>query len=655
MRLDLGRGDQRLRAAVSVSFCLAFCLAFCLVGCERIDDPSLRPAYDPATAAPPPAKEAVAFDANRHLLWGDLHIHTSQSYDAYTMGTRALPDDAYTYMKGGAIEHALGYAIQARRPLDFGAVTDHAEYLGIARAMDEDAATSGSRLREVVASGSPLRISLHYLRVTLGQMRSLETREATFGQSGMEALSKTAWQENAAAARRHDDPGRFTTFVAYEWTSMPDDENLHRNVIYASDRVPDRPYSSRDSEDPEDLWAALEDQRAQGMDSIAIPHNGNVSNGRMYASRTFDGRALDADYARRRVLNEPISEIFQVKGSSETHPRLSSDDGFAGFEIYDELLSSKRRKSEPKGSYYRDALRTGLELAHREGFNPFVLGAIGSSDGHNASSPTEEDAYHGKLPLLDGSAGLRLGLSLSSLLPNLGGIWSAAGLAAVYAEENTRSSLFAAMKRRETYATSGPRIAVRFFGGFDYAEAILDDPGWIARAYQGGVPMGGELAGAAGSGAAPIFLIWAAKDPIGAHLDRIQIIKTWVDEDGTSREQLYDVAASAGRLEKAGGYGVLPVGNTVDVANASYANTIGAAEISAVWRDPDFDPGEHALYYARVVEIPTPRHTTFAAKALGVPAPSPAWIQERAVTSAIWYQPERAPLEPAASRPTGSR
>lgn len=641
--------DRKARGACIAAALLVF------GGCERIDDPSLGPAWDPEAAAPPPAKEAVGFDANRHLLWGDLHIHTSQSYDAYTMGTRALPDDAYTYMKGGAIEHALGYAIQARRPLDFGAVTDHAEYLGIARAMDEDAATSGNRLREVVASGSPFRISLHYLRVTLGQMGSRETREATFGQPGMEAISDSAWQENVAAAQRHDDPGRFTTFVAYEWSSMPNEENLHRNVIYASERVPDRPFSSRDSEDPEDLWAALEGQRAQGMDSIAIPHNGNVSNGRMYEAQTFDGRPLDADYARRRVANEPVSEIFQVKGSSEAHPELSRDDGFAAFELYDQVMSSRARPSEPKGSYYRDALRTGLEFAQREGFNPFVLGAIGSSDSHNASSPTEEDAYHGKLPMLDGSAGLRLGVSLSSFLPNLGGIWSAAGLAAVYAEENSRASIFAALKRRETYATSGPRIAVRFFGGFAYDESILADPDWIARADREGVPMGGALDGASGGGAAPVFLIRAAKDPIGAHLDRIQIIKAWVGEDGTSHELLYDVAASDGRLEKAGDYGVLPVGNTVDVENATYENSIGAAELSAVWRDPDFDPGEHALYYARVVEIPTPRHTTYAARALGVPAPSPAWIQERAVTSAIWYQPERAPLETAASRPTGSR
>lgn len=646
-------GDRSIRVGARLR--AAGLILFALAGCERIDDPSLRPAYDAATAAPPPAKEQVGFDADRHLLWGDLHIHTSQSYDAYTMGTRALPDDAYTYMKGGAIEHALGYAIQARRPLDFGAVTDHAEYLGVARAMDEDPEANATRLREVVASGNPLRISLHYLRVTIGQMGSRERREETFGQAGMEEISKTAWQENIAAAERHDDPGRFTTFIAYEWSSMPNEENLHRNVIYASSRAPGRPFSSRDSEDPEDLWAALEAQRAEGMDAIAIPHNGNVSNGRMYASRTFDGAPLDAAYAQRRTANEPVSEIFQVKGSSETHPQLSSDDGFAGFEIYDQLMSRKARPSEPKGSYYRDALRTGLELAQREGFNPFVLGAIGSSDSHNASSSTEEDNYHGKLPLLDGSAGLRLGLSLSSLLPNLGGVWSAAGLAAVYAEENTRASIFAALKRRETYATSGPRIAVRFFGGFRYDAALLDDPEWIARADHDGVPMGGVLDGASGGGAAPVFLVRAAKDPIGAHLDRIQILKAWVDAEGTSHEQLYDVAASDGRMEKAGDYGVLPVGNTVDVENASYENSIGAAELSAFWRDPDFDPEEHALYYARVIEIPTPRHTTYAAKALGVPAPSPAWIQERAVTSAIWYQPGRATPEPALQTATGTR
>ncbi|MEZ4293159.1 MAG: DUF3604 domain-containing protein, partial [Myxococcota bacterium] len=400
-------------------------------GCEKIEDPSLEPAFDPAAAEPPPAKPAVGFEPTRQLLWGDLHVHTSLSYDAYTMGTRAMPDDAYTYMKGGTIRHALGYAIRASRPLDFGAVTDHSEFLGVARALAGDADREDETLRRVMASGRPWRISAHFLRVTLGQMGSRETRRETFGQPGMEDVSRAAWQEIVAAAARHDDPGRFTTFVAYEWSSMPGEENLHRNVVYGSDRVPERPFSALDSENPEDLWNALDDQRARGLDVLAIPHNGNVSNGRMYARRTFDGAPLTADYARQRTRNEPVSEIFQVKGSSETHPVLSPDDGFAAFELYDRVMSPEAPPSTPSGSYYRDALRTGLELAHREGFDPFVLGAIGSSDSHNASSSVEEANHHGKLPMIDGSAGLRLGVSQLSFMPKLAGTWSAAGLAAV--------------------------------------------------------------------------------------------------------------------------------------------------------------------------------------------------------------------------------
>ncbi|MEZ4334295.1 MAG: DUF3604 domain-containing protein [Myxococcota bacterium] len=615
-----------------------------LVGCERIDDPSLQPAYDPATAEPPPAKASIEFDADRHLLWGDLHVHTAQSYDAYTMGTRALADDAYLYMKGGTIEHALGYAVRATRPLDFGAVTDHAEYLGVARAIDPDPDSSRTRLREIVATGNPLRITLHSLRVMLGQMGSRETRDESFGQAGLDAVSRAAWQENVAAALRHDDPGRFTAFIGYEWSSMPNEENLHRNVIYAGARVPERPFSSLDSEDPEDLWTELERQRKAGMDAIAIPHNGNVSNGRMYVAKTFDGEPLSAAYARLRTANEPVSEIFQVKGASETHPTLSPDDGFAGFELYDQVMAREPRPSAPKGSYYRDALRTGLELAHREGFNPFVLGAIGSSDSHNATSETDEKNYHGKLPMMDGSAGLRLGVSTLSFMPKLPSIWSAAGLAGVWAEENSRASIFAAMNRRETYATSGPRISVRFFAGRAYPDDLPEAPGWVSRAYATGVPMGGELAPAR-DGTSPVFVVSAAKDPLGANLDRIQIIKAWVDAAGASREAIHDVAASGDRLARAVDGAIEPVGSSVDVAAARYANSIGASELAAVWRDPDFDPGEEALYYARVIEIPTPRHTTYAARTLGRPAPEPTAIQERAVTSAIWIRTTRRPAD----------
>ena len=603
------------------------------IACSPVDDPSLFPAYDAATAVKPPPKEATQYNPRRNLYWGDLHIHTSYSTDAWTNGVRATVDDAYTFARGGEIEHAAGYGIRLRRPLDFAAVTDHSEYLGVLRATDPDMPLKSRGLRERLLEDGRLANSLLLARTMIG----FDLDDAIV--PGWEEISRAAWRDIVAAAERYNDPGRFTAFVGYEWSSMPEARNLHRNVIYRGAEVPDIPFSSVDSEDPRDLWRALEKQRAQGIAVFAVPHNGNVSDGRMYDDVMFDGGDMDADYAERRMANEPISEIFQVKGSSETHPLLSDEDAFAGFEIYDTQLAHSQAFSEPEGSYSRDALRTGLEMSHREGFNPYRFGVIGSSDGHNASAPVEEDSYHGKLPILDGSAALRMGRATywPDDMPG-GKQWSAAGLAAVWAEENTRGALFDAMRRRETYATSGPRIAVRFFGGWNYPEDLVEKADWIDAAEVTGVPMGGDLPAAAAP--APSFAVWAIRDPDSGNLDRIQIIKGWVDESGESHEKIFDVAWSGQRRPDAAGE-LPPVGNTVDVASATYRNTIGADQLATVWVDPQFDPSQEAFYYARVIEIPTPRWTTFDALTLGIEAPEPTSLQERAVTSAIWYRPSK--------------
>lgn len=376
------------------------------------------------------------------------------------------------------------------------------------------------------------------------------------------------------------------------------------------------------------------------MQAFAIPHNSNVSNGRMWEKRDYQGEPLTEKYAVLRMRYEPISEIMQVKGASETHPLLSNEDEFADFEIYELLLKQEGGIAKAKGGYMRDALRTGLELSHSEGFNPYKFGVIGSSDGHNASSPVEEDNYHGKLPIMDGSAALRM--NAATLLPksqNRGGMWSAAGLAAVWAEENTRASLFDAMRRKETYATSGPRIRLRFFGGWHYTASLLDQANAVKQAYAAGVPMGGELPPRQKNIVAPTFAVWAEKDPEGANLDRVQIIKGWVDASGASHEKVYDVVASGERVPDPVTGKVPGVGNIVYVRNASYANAIGAGRLATVWSDPDFDPTIEAFYYARVIEIPTPRWTTYDARKLGIAAPQPASLQERAISSAIWYAP----------------
>ena len=614
-----------------------------LVSCSPVEDPTLYPAFDPAAAESAPSKPAVDYSPTRHLLWGDLHIHTSYSTDAYILGVRATPNDAYVFTRGGTIEHAAGYPIRIDRPLDFAAVTDHSEYMGVAREDSETVLPLEKRsLRERLLNDGPLSLTFALI-MSMTDIKGLETFADT---PAAQQLVLNAWQLMIDTANAHYEPGVFTTLVGYEWSSMPDGQNLHRNVIYRDDNVPERPFTSLDSENPEDLWDALDQQRLEGKKVLAIPHNGNVSNGLMYGRTQYEGAAMTPEYAAQRTRNEPVSEIMQIKGTSDTHPLLSPEDEFANFEIVSTQLSASGDFSEPKGSYARDALRTGIEFAHAEGFNPYRFGVIGSSDSHNASTPVEENNYSGKLPLMDGTAGLRLGEAM--LLPDSmrrSSKWGAAGLAGVWAEENTRESIFDALLRKETFATSGPRISLRFFGGFDYRADMMDSTDFLEQAYARGVPMGGTLEPASippeggSGGAAPTFAIWAVKDPEGANLDRLQVIKGWVDASGASHETIFDVALSDDR--RAGPDGKVPaVGSTVDVASASYSNSIGASQLRAFWQDPEFDSGQEAFYYARALEIPTPRWSTYDAARLGVDAPEPTGIQERAISSAIWYRGE---------------
>jgi hypothetical protein len=416
---------------------------------------------------------------------------------------------------------------------------------------------------------------------------------------------------------------------------------MHRNVFFRDDTGPEVPYSSIDSVDPEDLWTYLEIQRNMGHETFAIPHNGNVSNGLMYAPTNYRGDPIDERYAKRRALNEPATEIIQTKGSSDTHPSLSPNDEFADFEQFPNLIGSST-PSKVKYGYIRQALTDGLVHEDKLGTNPFKFGIVAGADVHSGYSGNEEFNWHGAHGKADDTPKARLDPK-----PNASGesasIVGSAGATAVWAEQNTRAAIFDAMRRKETYGTSGPLIRLRFFGGWDYADALVSDPKFVEKAYAGGVPMGGDLASKPKLANAPTFAIWALKDPESGNLDRVQVIKGWV-ERGKPRERIYDVALSDGRKVDPKSGKVSPVGNTVDITKATYTNDIGDTQFAVVWQDPDFDASQRAVYYVRVLEIPTPRWTTYDAVKLGVDPPKsvPATIQERAWSSPIWYTPAKS-------------
>jgi hypothetical protein len=573
--------------------------------------------------------------AETHAWFGDLHLHTGLSFDAAASGTRTTPDDAYRYARGDRVEY-LGQSVARKLPLDFLAVTDHAEYLAVAwQAAEPQGPFAGTAWPATIAQN---------LEDTLGFMR-LFSASAFQGtappiEEFVEAsLVRSNWQRTIEAAERHYAPGEFTTFVGYEWSPMPGGAHLHRNVIFAGPRYPDRPFSALDSPRPEDLWTFVERLRADGLDSVLIPHNANLSQGLMFATTDSWGEPITAAYAERRLANERLLEIAQNKGTSETLPEQSPRDAFADFELI-RLAAEEGR--DPAGGYARQALARGLALEAAIGVNPFQFGLIGSSDFHSGVASTEEDNFAGALGRSDDMAEPeRVLTEINPLARAPATIFSAGGLTGVWAEENTRESLFAALERREAFATSGTRLRVRLFGGWSYAEGMLDAPDWVEQAYAGGVPMGGVLGAPAAAATASIrLLVQASKAPESANLDRIQIVKIWL-EGGEAREAVFDVAWSGAReIDPATGL-LPPVGDTVDLSTASYSNSIGAAELFAEWTDPDFDAAIPAIYYARVLEIPTPRWSTYLAVRNGLPLPDavPATIQERAWTSPVFYSP----------------
>jgi hypothetical protein len=570
---------------------------------------------------------AVAEPSNRRALFGETHIHTRWSFDAYIFIVRATPDDAYEFAKGEPLKHPLGKTYQLSRPLDFMAVSDHGMYLGVMATMeDPDHALSKHSLAPEVTSQDP-DIAVGAFRKIVGASRAGQPIE---GLDHPDLFGNT-WQKIIDSANRHYDPGTFTTLIGYEWTATPDAQNLHRNVIFRGDTAP-LPFTRGDSMNPEDLWAWLDKIRAEGHEALAIPHNSNLSDGRMFERQDSWDKPFTQEYADSRNRNEPLVEITQVKGTSETHPILSPNDEFADFELVEQRVASKQRITSFAGSYVRDAYRAGLEFQDQNGFNPYRFGIIAASDSHTGIVPIEENNYSGKVGARDGSPQSRLLLPSATMDYRF---FSASGLAGVWAEENDRENVYDAFRRKETWGTSGPRIQVRFFGGYDMDAVTPSEDGWVEQAYESGTSMGGALAA---SDSAPTFAFWAVKDPESAHLDRIQIVKGW-SENGTSAEHVYDVAWSGDRKIDSG-TGKLPaVGNTVNLDTLEYTNDIGAVELSGTWTDPNFNTNQNAFYYVRVLEIPTPRWNLFDAKELEIENPPDlkTTIQERAYTSPIWY------------------
>jgi len=608
---------------------------------------------------------------NTKLLWGDTHLHSSYSFDAFlNQNQSADPDTAYRWAKGQPVIHPYNRArVQIETPLDFLVVSDHAELMGVIRAVD-----LGIDENESIGfiNGIMRRVRTYSILNAIGDdegrdifvkilppdaaSNSVDPVQDSANVLPIDLLGNTvpteitAWSEIVDAAERHNQPGKFTSLIGWEWSSIPVGANLHRVVL-----TPDGgdiakqfiPYGSDQSQYPEDLWAWLDQtNKDTGARFLSIPHNSNISKGYMFGETALNGKAITADYAKRRMAWEPVVEITQIKGDSETHPDFSPNDEFADFETYKFYIQQTALEYAPKkGDYVRPALGLGLELGAKVGANPYKFGMIGSTDSHTALASAEENNFWGKMAKDSTPETKRLGMIRDDRGSANGWDRAAQGLAAVWARDNTREEIFAAFQRKEVYATTGPRIAVQVFAGWNFAKEDADALDFADQGYSKGVPMGGDLIRPTVSSnsekvTAPQFLIRAVKDPKSANLDRIQIIKGWLDASGTSQEQVYNVAWSGERTLDNNG-AIPAVGNTVDLTVPSYTNSIGTPELSTVWQDPDFNPEQAAFYYVRVMEIPTPRHSLFDAVALQIPVPeeAPATIQERAYTSPIWYTP----------------
>ncbi len=586
------------------------------------------------------------------VYWGDTHLHTSYSTDSGMLGNTLGPDAAYRFAKGEEVRSAAGMRARLIRPLDFLVVADHAENLGLSVMIKESNPELlknkwGKMVHDLVKAGKGREAFQQWLKdaVTVNKDPIDNPK-----------MTRTIWDRQIGFAEKHNEPGRFTALIGFEWSSIATSKNpgnLHRVVIFKDGK--DKagqvlPYSTVDSNDPEKLWEYLANYEDKtGGSVLAIAHNGNTSNGQMFPLKRLNGKDIDRRYAEARRRWEPLYEATQMKGDGEAHPFLSPNDEFADYGTWDkgDIAGLKPKKDWMlQYEYARTALQVGLQQERQLGVNPYKFGMIGSTDAHTSLATSRDENTWSKTPTMEPSADRYEHVVIGSVsgdekLTTFAWETLASGLAAVWARENSREALFEAMQKMETYATTGTRITVRFFGGWDYGKDEVYRPDAVAIGYRKGVPMGGDLGQRPSGKKAPVFMVGALKDAWSGNLDRIQIVKGWVDENGKRHEKIYDIAVSDGRTIGADGRCKTPVGSTVDEANATYLNNIGDAELRAVWTDPDFNPKHAAVYYARVLEIPTPTWQAYDAKFFSIKMPKevPLSHQERAYTSPIWYSP----------------
>ena len=603
-----------------------------------------------ALAAPPGYSPYADLACPTRVLWGDTHLHTANSLDARLLGLTLTVEDAYRFARGEQVIASSGQPARLARPLDFLVVSDHSDALGV---MDR------------LLGGDPALLEHAELRtihdgISAGGEAAIEAIQSIsgvlYGDSSVPlqnpAIIRATWENYVETADRFNAPGRFTTLIGYEWSPTESGDKLHRNVLYRGGADTARrllPFTANDSINPQDLWGWMQRYEEEtGGKVLALAHNGNLSNGQMFPVETNPntGAAIDAEYVSARARWEPLYEVTQIKGDGEAHPTLSPEDEFADFETWDRGNASMETLKTPgmlQYEYAREALKNGLKLERTLGANPYRIGMVGSTDSHTALATAEENNFFGKFPNVEPMAGRMIPPAAEKVEPVIWQAWelSASGYAAVWATENTRAAIWDAMRRREVYATTGPRMTVRFFGGWDFSAEDASFQKLAARGYARGVPMGGSLHSEGGQ-RAPAFLAGALKDPLSGNLDRIQIVKGWLDAEGETHEKIFNVVWGDAHRRALEPDGTLPpVGNTVDVAAATWVNSIGDAELVGFWRDPEFDAAQPAVYYARVIEIPTPRWTAYDARYFGdePAAGTTMTLQERAYTSPIWYRP----------------